>query len=385
MCAQKIVKTWSKTNVGNLVKHRSGGYYARLYVAGKERWKSLRTTVLEVAKARLRDQQRDAASLEPLARPAKSGRMTVAMAIERIMCDVRAQIPMRRRGRKSAITVSSAHYRSQTVDSLCKSWGEMIGSEFETLEIRKVTAGDVRRWADGYRARASATRFNNALGSLRRIFEIGIEAGELHRNPTQDVARSYKKPKATYTPTREEFARLVAAIRQSHSRIANGAADFVEFLAYTGARKQEAGRVTWGDVDFTRDRVTFRVTKNGQPRTNELIAEARELLQRMRRESTARNIKDRVFSVGEAYGSLRAAASAIGIPRISHHDLRDLFATTAIESGVDIPTVADWLGHQDGGALLLERYRKRRDDHARQSAKRVSFAPALPPANSATA
>ena len=114
MCVQKVVKTWSKTNVGNLVKHRSSGYYARLYVGGKERRTSLRTKVLEVAKARLREQQRDAASIEPIARPAKSGRMTVAMEIERIMSDIHAKIPMRRRGRKSAITASSARYRGQT-------------------------------------------------------------------------------------------------------------------------------------------------------------------------------------------------------------------------------------------------------------------------------
>ena len=74
MGAQKIVKTWRETDVENLVKHRSGGYYARFCAAGKERWKSLRTTVLEVAKAGLREQERDAASLEPLARPAKSER-----------------------------------------------------------------------------------------------------------------------------------------------------------------------------------------------------------------------------------------------------------------------------------------------------------------------
>ena len=37
MSVQKIVKTWSKTNLGNLVKHRRIGYYARLYAAGKER------------------------------------------------------------------------------------------------------------------------------------------------------------------------------------------------------------------------------------------------------------------------------------------------------------------------------------------------------------
>ena len=58
MSAPKATKTWSKTSVQSLVKHRSGGYYARLFVVGKERWKSMRTKVLEVAKAKLREEQR---------------------------------------------------------------------------------------------------------------------------------------------------------------------------------------------------------------------------------------------------------------------------------------------------------------------------------------
>ncbi len=74
MCAQGIVKTWLKTNVGNLVKHRSGGYYARLYVGGKERWTSLRTKVLEVAKARFREQHKSDGSSgrPPTAKPGNS-------------------------------------------------------------------------------------------------------------------------------------------------------------------------------------------------------------------------------------------------------------------------------------------------------------------------
>jgi len=35
---------------------------------------------------------------------------------------------------------------------------------------------------------------------------------------------------------------------------------------------------------------------------------------------------------------------------------RHIFATTCIESGVDIPTVAGWLGHNDGGLLAMRTY-----------------------------
>jgi integrase len=59
--------------------------------------------------------------------------------------------------------------------------------------------------------------------------------------------------------------------------------------------------------------------------------------------------------------------------RITHHDLRHLFATRCIESGVDIPTVSRWLGHKDGGALAMKTYGHLRDQHSQQMAARVVF------------
>jgi hypothetical protein len=67
------------------------------------------------------------------------------------------------------------------------------------------------------------------------------------------------------------------------------------------------------------------------------------------------------------------AAGRLSIPRITHHDLRHLFATRCIESGVDIPTVSRWLGHKDGGALAMKTYGHLRDEHSTAMAKRVSF------------
>jgi site-specific recombinase XerD len=50
-----------------------------------------------------------------------------------------------------------------------------------------------------------------------------------------------------------------------------------------------------------------------------------------------------------------------------------LFATTCIESGVDIPTVSRWLGHKDGGALAMKVYGHLREQHSSNMAQRVSF------------
>ena len=192
--------------------------------------------------------------------------------------------------------------------------------------------------------------FNNTLGTLRRLFNIALQAGEIHRDPTQEIARSYKLPRATYTPTAEEFFNLVAAIRRSPSRLAEDTADYVEFLAYTGARKEEAALITWKDLDLARGKITFRKTKNGLVRTVELIPLASKLLTTIKERCSQHPSNERIFKVSEAYRPLCVAASATGIPKITYHDLRDLFAATALESSVDIPTIADWLGHQDGGA-----------------------------------
>lgn len=67
------------------------------------------------------------------------------------------------------------------------------------------------------------------------------------------------------------------------------------------------------------------------------------------------------------------ACEAVGIPPLRHHDLRHLFATRCIEAGVDIPTVARWLGHKDGGALAMRTYGHLRNEHSQAMAQKVKF------------
>jgi hypothetical protein len=49
----KSAKTWQKTRKPNLLRHKSGRYYARAFAGGKEVWKSLKTSHFSVAQAKL--------------------------------------------------------------------------------------------------------------------------------------------------------------------------------------------------------------------------------------------------------------------------------------------------------------------------------------------
>jgi integrase len=98
----------------------------------------------------------------------------------------------------------------------------------------------------------------------------------------------------------------------------------------------------------------------------------------MRRERAGEPLDAKLFRVGECQKSLDRAAKKVGADRITHHDLRHFFATRCIESGVDVPTVSRWIGHKDGGALLMKTYGHLRRENSISQAQRVSFAPVMP-------
>src|SRR6059036_226569 len=99
----------------------------------------------------------------------------------------------------------------------------------------------------------------------------------------------------------------------------------------------------------------------------------RALLERLRTANPSATSEVAVMKVNECQKAMDRAAKQVGMKRITHHDLRHLFATRCIESGVDIPTVSRWLGHKDGGALAMKTYGHLRREHSTAMAKHVKF------------
>ena len=98
-----------------------------------------------------------------------------------------------------------------------------------------------------------------------------------------------------------------------------------------------------------------------------------ELLGKLKALSPHAKPNEPVMLVRECQKAMDAAALKVSTPRITHHDLRHLFATRCIESGVDIQTVSHWLGHRDGGALAMKTYGHLRNEHSQEMAQKVKF------------
>ena len=104
-------------------------------------------------------------------------------------------------------------------------------------------------------------------------------------------------------------------------------------------------------------------TKNWSVRRVPMIPDMVQLLQRLRQNRADEPASQPVMRVRECQKAIDSACKKMEIARFTHHDLRHLFATLCIESGVDIPTVSRWLGHKDGGALAMKVYGHLRDQH----------------------
>jgi integrase len=368
MKERKPKKTWTPTRLQNLLRHKSGRYYARAFAGGKEVWKSLKTTHFNVAEAKLatflkehRERRRNGNSNGEV-----SAKMTFAEA---------AAIHLRNLDDNLSIKPRTRDYWREVLAALIKSWATL-----NDTEVRKITPPACRGWASAYAKAASPTRYNNTVAVLRHVLQVAVEAGVIYSDPAATLKRAAIRRKEIALPTIDKFNALVAEMRAGHSRDSRNGADFALGLAVTGMRKGEANALEWRDVDFEAGEIVVRGdaetgTKNWELRRVPLIPDARALFQRMRSERADEPLDGKVFAVRESQKALDRACKKVGTERITHHDLRHLFATRCIESGVDIPTVSRWLGHKDGGALAMKTYGHLRREHSIAQAQRVTFAP----------
>jgi integrase len=362
------MKTWERTRLQNLVRHKSGRYYARAFAGGKEVWKSLKTSHFSVAQAKLAEFMKEHRERVSNGNGEVSAKMTFGEA---------TAIHLRNLDDNPRIKPRTRHYWRQRLAALIKSWPGL-----NQTEVRKITHSDCKKWASTYAKIASPTNYNNTVALLRHILNVAIEAGVIYSNPAAGLKRAAIRGKEIALASTDKFTALIAEMRAGHSRDSGNCADFALGLAVTGMRKGEASALEWRDIDFEAGEMVVRGdaetgTKNWELRRVPLIPDARALFERMRSERAGEALDTKVFRVSECQKSLDRAAKKVGADRITHHDLRHLFATRCIESGVDIPTVSRWLGHKDGGALAMKTYGHLRREHSIAQAQRVSFTPTV--------
>ncbi|MDE3068612.1 MAG: site-specific integrase [Verrucomicrobiota bacterium] len=243
-------------------------------------------------------------------------------------------------------------YHREIIEFIGRAWPEKFASPADAI-----TESDLALFIARI-SRLSATRFNAIVTMLRAALPAAVR---LRRRRVQVKERPIL--------SQLEFSRLLGELEgrpRSHSNLV------IRFLAHTGLRISEARQLRWENVNMDKKYffVPGQVSKSGRPRAIPFVNGVSVVLEGLREASAGR---ETILPQAEAQTSLRRACERAGLPRLSHHSFRHHFATRCIEAGVDVPTVARWLGHQDGGALLSRVYFHLLDEHSRQMAEKVEI------------
>jgi integrase len=358
---------WAKTNVSNLLRNTdSGRYYARIKVSGRQVWRSLDTAALSVAKLRLPDLEKEVRSVSAPVRSTEktSFRYWLLRLREKMEAEnIKPSTLLRYRIAERALVATWPNLEYADVRRIteidCKEWSKRAVSEGTGLKSPR---------AKEAKGTMSASALNKCIDVLRHALDLAREGGLIYKNPASSVNRLPVPAKRLELPSREKFYELAKEIGRAGARQSKGAEFLVRFLATSGMRLAEAGAVKWDDVDLERGMLMVRGTKTKTAQRDIPIFPALKSL--LVAVPVDKMLGD-VCKIKSCEEALTHACEKIGIKRITHHDLRHLFATTCIESGVDIPTVSRWLGHSDGGALAMRTYGHLRSEHSEQMAKLV--------------
>jgi integrase/recombinase XerC len=198
------------------------------------------------------------------------------------------------------------------------------------------------------------TRRHDVAGAIKAAFRWAAHQGVIPADPLARLSKPSRRGRRDLTLTAETWKAAVAEIRSSEF------ASLMEFIHSTGCRPSEACRLEARHLDFERGIavLTGKTTaRTGRQRVIPLPGRIVEgLRERARQRSTGALWRTEdgnpwsKDSINCQIRRLRARLKAAGVEgadRIVAYELRHLFATDALEAGVQIATVAEILGHSD--------------------------------------
>ncbi len=334
----------------------SGTYYALLKRGGKQFRRSLKTSDRKLADRRLADLKAQVGLLSIM----DDANLTFEQVARRWLESVKHTL--------SPGTITQREIRIKN-----------LTPHFAGRAIRNLTSRDCELWVAERGPQIAAQTFAHELELIKAVFNYAQSHGLILANPAANIKRRKIVQTEIVVPSRQQFHNLIAAIRladghQGNQTRTKPAADLIEFLAYSGARVGEARQACWRDVDFDKNAISIHGTKSDTSRRTIPMTNALRSFLESLKGDIHRKPDDSIAPIQSAKKCLKNACAKLAYPHFTHHDFRHFFATTCIESGVDIPTVSHWLGHGDGGALAMRVYGHLRQEHSFAIIKRVNFA-----------
>jgi integrase len=315
---------------------RTGVYYARIKVRGRQLTRSLRTKDRSLAKRLLVQLRAEQQQLNP-------GTVDQSLAA---LCD-------RYRTKFVHQAKSTRQTKELALRRILEWWPD--GSY---IPLGRIQPSDCDAWLATVQRHVPnfgrPTR-NGHIALLKDLFRSAVRDRLLISSPAEHLKGVKRERPIRLTPTFEQFQAIIASVRaqQYNGHGAEESADFLEFLGLAGLGQAEARALTRADVNFEAGQIrTFR-QKTSTGFALPIYPQLRPLLEKLCR---GKKSGDKIFKIRDAKKALAAACARLGYPAFSQRSLRRFFITRAIERGIDVQTISRWQGHRDGGKLILDTY-----------------------------
>jgi integrase len=236
-----------------------------------------------------------------------------------------------------------------------------LKGEFGNQPAAKIPIEDFRRWFDSQDWEDGT--YNRYRTMLSLIYRLAIENGKVESNPAKLLKRKREDNGRVrflnqFTPLKtsreylkahtEEEARLRAVILKHYPE---HMPEF-EIALHTGMRPSEQYSLTWDLVDLARKLVTIPKSKTGKTRHIPLNSVALAAFKSLRPRPRSERSTGEVFVniQGEPLHGYKhwfePAVKESGLRDFTWYCLRHTFASRLVMQGVDLRTVADWMGHK---------------------------------------
>jgi integrase len=355
------MKDWKKVNgVEGLYQNQNGNYYLRLSKPSKT-FRSLNTKQIRVAKRKAKELVLGHQEIGKSTSPAPSN-FTLKELIglflkEELMQDTcRVSKPTKVRIRQALSVIKR-------------------NTELWNCDVGNLTGKKIHRGI-GQLPKLSNSSKNYSVYALNKVFEFGEDRQWVDTSRMGSIKSFKVTPRRIELPNKEQFIQIVKVLEfpnGSETKTTRAEVAFTfQFLSFTGMRLGEARNLVWNDVE--EDRIIVRGTKSKSAyRFIPIHHRLATLIGQIKKHRALVLPHQSVLVCKRIDKAIRKACTLLKTPYLRHHDLRHYFATQAVQSGVDMPTIAKWLGHADGGVLAMKVYSNIIDQHSLLASKKLNF------------
>jgi integrase len=260
---------------------------------------------------------------------------------------------------------------------------------FGSMNLADILPGTVEEFRAKRLAKdICANTVNHNIVVLRNVFKKARLLRMVRHDPFEGISPLKLERRAKRFLSLEEI-RAAAVWISKNVRCGQTIADAILFLAFTGARWSEGMATRWEDIDWRREKVCIGAsgdTKNGSFRHVDFHDDLRNHLVELRKRNGSEKKTGLLFPSyrvpGDQYpeplsdirNALTRAQTALEQRHWVPHELRHHFASRCVMAGIDFKTIAEWLGHRDGGILVATVYGHLASGHGKIQAVKLNQA-----------